>query len=358
MKPRTTTLLFLATALGAFAQMREWKATTGQTITAEFVKTDGTSVTLKTEAGRELPVKLVDLAEESRELAKKLAEQKRRMLTPAQKAATIERENYVPHKNEVAGIFEGRIFDVVFYSPSGSANVFVKENGKYLSEPIRLSLALSYINESAPKGTQKSTALEIQSVERCTYDRGVFRIVCKRDKNVTSEIWASVKDGELKMSYRAEDPEKVLSANGENSHRLALYFPPSYLGVLDENTHAYTYYSPRVAASGVDFAIVKKLVEPWQVLFKPVAKAEGVPSTLKYSDSIGKFYSSVNGFAISGGAYGPRRVNVAAVGSSAIMNVWLYPGKTLADGFRAVLYKKNFATPAEAPSAFLQISVQ
>jgi len=174
----------------ALGQDRVWKAVTGQEIKAEFVEIKDNRVFLMTQEGLLSPP-MESLAEESRALARKLnaavVQARLKALTPAIRASRILPENYAIVSNNLVGVYTSKAFDVYLYEPSSHAYIFVKENGQFLSEPLRLSLNVHYVDNSTIKYAYvPRTAVRL--LEKPRFEKGAFNLRRLHTDDVKSEL--------------------------------------------------------------------------------------------------------------------------------------------------------------------------
>jgi hypothetical protein len=338
--------------------MREWKAVTGQSIKVEFVEIKDGRAVLKTPEGVVTPP-LDSLTPESRELAVSIYEKKERAriarLTPAQLISAIEPRNYTPPGNTVAARFDNPEFDLYVYQPSGIALIFVKEGGAYLSEPLRLSLALYYHdpakvpNDYVPRNSLK--ALEVNQTQK-----GVFTIKRQHVDEVVTDVYLQIGKTSVTAGYKVQDPAGI---KFPSRHRFVVASPSTYAISPDADGIPTFYHNPRVAAEGVPRDQLLKMMASWKIDFRPKTKVDGVPTSFSYTPSVQRFPAGgLASMMISGGVYGDNKVTVSPIGSNGGLSAWIYPGKSPMDGYGIYFRKEDGTSAPNAPDALLKIEVQ
>lgn len=350
-------LSVFAVASSAFGQMREWKAVTGQSIKAEFVEIKDGRAVLKTAEGVVTPP-LDSLTPECRELAVSTFEKKERLriakLTPDQLISAIEPRNFTPPGNTVAACFNNPEFDLYVYQPSGIALIFVKEDGAYLSSPLRLFLELYYVdpakfpNNYVPRNSLK--ALEVNQTQK-----GVFTIKRQHIDEVVTDIYLQIGKTSVTAGYKVQDPTGI---KFPSRHRFVLASPATYAVSPDADGIPTFYHNPRVAAEGVARDQLVKMMAPWKVDFRPKTKVDGVPTSYSYTPSVKQFPpGGLASMTMSGGVYGDNKVNVSPVGSNGSLASWIYQGKSPMDGYGIYYHKEDALSPPESPDALLKIEI-
>lgn len=351
-------LSVIAMASSAFGQMREWKAVTGHSIKAEFVEIKDDHVVLKTAEGVVTPP-LNSLTPESRALAVSIFDKRERTriakLTPAQLIAAIDPSNYTPPGNTVSACFNNPAFDLYVYEPSGIALIFVKEDGAYLSSPLRLFLELYYVDPAKVQNTYVSRpsqkALDVNQTKK-----GVFSIRRQHIDDVITDISIQVAKNSVTAGYKVQDPEGI---KYPSRHRFVLSSPSTYAVSPDADGIPTYYHNPRVAAEGVSRDQLLKMMASWKVDFRPKTKADGAPTSFNYIPAVDRFPAGgMASMTISGGVYGDNKVTVSPVGANGGLSAWIYQGKSPMDGY-GIYYRKEDATSAPgAPDALLKIEIQ
>ena len=350
-------LIFLtvATAWPALAQMREWKSSAGSTVKAEFVELKDGKAILKTIDGLIAPP-LTALTEESLKLALSLGEKQERQrlakLTPAQKASVIDPRNYTPPKNTLVSTFTSPEFDAYLYEPSGRCEIFVKENGAFLSEPLSITLAVQYRNPAKPVNQQDVQRPVLKLLEPPQYKNGLFTVKQLRQDDVTSEIQITVKKGVVTAGYQVTDPPEIkLPSRG-----YLVFGPrPVYAMPTDKEGFSDLAYSPRVSKNGVSRQAILDLVAPWKVTFRPKAKQEGVGTSFSYSVPIDRFPAgALDSITLTGGMYGPRKATLTPLGKGSLV-AWIYQGRAPMEGYSIHYIDPQ---PTAAPTPMMKLEIQ
>ena len=347
--------LMVATAWSALAQVREWKSTSGSTVKAEFVELKDGKAILKTVDGLIAPP-LTALSEESLKLALSLGEKQERQrlakLTPAQKVSVIDPRNYTPPKNTIVGTFSSPEFDAYLYEPSGRCEIFVKENGAFLSEPLGIALAVEYRNPAKPVKLQNLPRPVLKLLEPPQYKNGLFTVKQLRQDDVTSEIQITVKKGVVTAGYQVTDPPEIkLPSCGY----LVFNSRPVYAMPTDKEGFSDRAYNPRVSKNGVSRQAILDLVAPWKVSFRPKTKQDGIGTSFSYSVPISRFPTgALNSIMLSEGMFGPRKVTLTPLGTGSL-TAYIYSGQSPMEGYAINYYDLQ---PTAAPKPMMKLEIQ
>ncbi len=351
-------VILLTLSFAARAQEQIWKAVSGHEIKAEFVEIKDNCVVLKTQEGVVNPP-LAALTEESKQLAHKLnaAATKARLakLTPAIRASTILPENYARPGETLVGAYTSEVFDVHLYTPSCVAYIFIKEDGKYLSEPLQLRLAIRYYDSANVKQPHLWRAV-VSLLEKPKFEKNVFEMRALHKDDVESDVRIEVRDGIILAGYKVVDPPKL---SLESSPYLDVYSPTAYAVEDSKESTEQIYFNPRVTTAGVSRNELLKTMDGWMLDFKFRDKPKGMQTSFPYGKSVLALpRGTATSIDLSGGVYGPRSVSFSSTGSGAIVYPWFYPGRAPMDGFYVRLRKENHQGPADQASSMLKITIQ
>ncbi|MCL1909689.1 MAG: hypothetical protein FWG05_02000 [Kiritimatiellaeota bacterium] len=363
---KIATLVLIVAAAFSFAEegvAHVWKSVSGDEMTAEFVGIKDGKVLLKSESGMLSP-QMSYLAPESRELATKLAAEaekkakdaealRRSTLTAAQKASEIDPLNYFTPRDAVYGPIVTKEYDAYFVEPNCRLFVFVKEDGAFKSEPIRIMPDMYYDNVKS--ATQRYVRREIKEVTgepQFNPKDGTFRVGRLHDDDVASEVFYSCKPNEIKAGYRVTDPAKI---EFETKHRLIATLSKTYLQTDAEDGMTKIHHSPRLPPEGADYAKVLSAVEGWKVNFRTDVKDER--TTFAYNKIAERMPSRASSATLSGGVYGRNGVTFS-VASAGTIWPWIYPSTCPMDGYTLAFAKNPGKTAPDLPAAMLKIEIK
>ncbi len=358
-------VILITLSCAALAQEQIWKAVSGHEIKAEFVEIKDNCVVLKTQEGVVSP-QLTALTEESRQLATKLnaaaaklknAADRARLaaLTPAIRASNILPENYARAGETLVGAYTSEVFDIHVYTPSCIAYIFIKEDGKHLSEPLRLQLAIRYYDSANVKQPHLWRPV-ISLLEKPKFEKNVFEMRALHKDDVESDVRIEVVNGVILAGYKVVDPPKL---SLESSPYLDIYSPTAFAVEDSKTSTEQIYFSPRVTTTGVSRNELLKTMDGWMLDFKFRDKPKGMQTSFPYVNSVKSLpRGTATSIDLSGGIYGPRSVSFSSTGSGARVYQWFYPGRAPMDGFNVRLSKENPLAPANQPSSMLKIAIQ
>ena len=295
-------VFFCALTIAAAAHsesLQKWTAQNGEEITAEFVTIkDGNAYFMKDGLTNGIPLKW--LADESRERAETLLNQREKArikgLTPAMKAATIEPLVYTDGRVKHDLLFSSPKMDVYLSKATGHAEIFVKEDGKFLSEPLSLGFS---VRERIGERVRSVLVVGEPVVE----ETGKNTIILRRmhEYDVKTELYFSFDGSSLSVGYMLFNPnpsEHLISSE------LGVYVRPSFYMERPSGQLDFVYYTPRLNAAGVPFSEVEQLMGGWTVDFAYDKKIKDIQTSFPYLKSLKQFPHGPASITLNGGPHG------------------------------------------------------
>lgn len=221
--------------------------------------------------------------------------------------SSIDPAPYIRERGPVAGRYEHALFDVYFYEKSAQADLFIKEEGVYKTNPLRLYLYVFYHdterNEWLPR---RVTGMARPPV----YEKGQMTYALQLEEGVIAEAYFHAQGNQLAMGYTVEDPRDL---KYDSQHMLRVQVLPMEKG------------SER---SGELVVVTEK----------------GKTERYGYMESVPRFASPLESWEIQGAVFGGRVVSMKLSKKGAALNAYIYPGLRPVDG-----YQLNF-TSLKGPS--------
>ena len=357
MKATAMTTCFVFAALAATAQMREWKATTGQTLQAEFVEIKEGRVVLKHDGGLASPP-LDALAPESRDLALAIHARNEKLrieaLTPAQMFSIIEPRNFMPPGAPLQPVLATSEIDVFVVDLPASIFFFFKEDGAYRSPPLSLGLEINYVDTSTEKRHVRHRRPR-EILARTLTQKGDFTIRRKHDDDVVSEIHLTLGRRSVSAGYQVVDPPGIQFPSHQ---RFVMRVWPVCAITNDVDGIPSIYHSPRVASPGVSRDDLLAVMESWRLNFLMQKEVKGAKTSFQYWDSVQGFPRPTAGvIEMAGGVFGPSKLAIVA-GSAGSLSARIYQGKAPMDGFVIYYGKSNPASRADGVTGMLKLELR
>lgn len=334
------------------AGLQKWTAQNGEEITAEFITIkDGNAYFLNKGLTNGIPLKW--LVDESRERAEGLVRQREKArvkaLTPAQKAATIEPLVYTDGKVKHNLLFSSSQMDVYFSEAAGHAEIFVKEDGKFLSEPLAIGFS---VRERVDNRTLGVPVVGGPIVE----ETGKGKILLRRSHvyNVKTEVHLSFDGSSLSVGYMLYNPDP---GGHRISAELGMSVRPSFHMEKPGGKLDFVYYNPRLDPGGAQYPEIEKLMGGWAVNFSLATKNKDVQTSFPYLKSTRQFPGGIDAITLSGGPHGKNTVKISRMGDECSLWARLYTGKSPANGFGIGFGKKVPSSPASTGKAQLVVEV-
>lgn len=348
-----TTLLF-SVAVSVQSAPPTWTAISGHQITAEFVALQDGNVLL--ENGSTTNIIALNLLDgESKARAKQIAASReiRRLkaLTPAMKASKIEPLAYTAIPHYLSQIFTSPKIDVYLSEQYGYAEIFVKEDGQHLSEPLRLHLLVRERVGNELKALPVEGEPTMQQV-----GKDAIRLLRTHQYGVKTELYIRFQNDKISAGFSLDNPHRD---EHDASSSLLLNIRPSYYSEQAPGTKTQVYYSPRVEASGVPFEVIEKLMSSWSIKFKLANDVKDVQTSFPYLVGIDSFPKhGLRYLTLSGGIYGNQSIMMYGSGNEAYVSAKIYPGFSPARGYTVSMKKQDQSTSASSAKALFVIEVK
>lgn len=336
----------------AGAEVRTWESRAGATLEAEYAGQEDGVVSLRTAAGKTLQIRLNALSAECQGTIAGIEAARKRQamasITPLDKLTKVIPATYVASNQEVIGKYEHRNFDAVIYSPSGEMDIFIKENGKYLSHPLRVKLNVWYHDKAKSQWpARKLTGLATEPI----YKKGKVLFKQNLEDGVYAETYFALVDNRVQIGYMVKDPPRI---SIPSNHRIQVDVPAVFKENKDDEADDLLYsprfeggHTPERAAAAVsDFFVTVD-----------VKGEKKTSECFSYSKGIDKFPYPLSGAQIEG-TYGPRSIDMEIPKKAGFMQGYIYPGYGLYIGYGLMYTKDGARSPATGKSKMLSISIQ
>ncbi len=330
----------------------KWTSKAGDSVEAEFVEVnEAGQVVLRTEAGVLLQIPLdalnpngqgrvrAELArrERERQLAVRKAVEERRIVIP---------DAYQNSNESLLGKYEAPLFDAFVYEPSGRMDLFVKEEGRYLSPPIRISFGVGYYETETKRHRQRRT-LQVLGIPEFKDNVAHFRMNMEDD--VYAEFRMAVRPDGVDLGYLLRDPKRI---QYPSSPRISCAFPAIFWETPD--TVPTIVFNPRYP-DGIERATFMSSISGFELRCFPLDARRGKTERWPYNRSVNQIGYNVGGYEIGGGVFGPVTLRIPRPKRGGLLSGYIYPDNLPAQGFNISWAKEDHDKPADREGEQLQL---
>jgi hypothetical protein len=356
MNPR---LLFAALLISSFlsagmapAAIETWRSVSGNSIEAEYAGFEDGVVVLKSAAGEVFRIDLSALDETSQKRVQALggADVKKAAATASKldKLTKVFPDSYVPKNEKVLVTHRFEKYDAVVCTPSCSVNIFVKEKGKYLTDPIKLQLNVWYYDKAATKWPPRPV---VELTEAPTQTANSVHFKCRHKDDVYSESYFEFSKDGIIAGYLVKDPETIKIPS---NHRLQFNIPSTFREDTTVDGEGKRYFSPRFP-DGMTYPEIRQAVTPYVLTLKPAA---GKSEAYAYSKPVDKFVHPVRTATIGAGPYGSHILTLSAPRKDALLQGYIYPGNEPRSGYMLMFVRDDPTTAPKEPGRMVEFRIE
>ncbi len=321
----------------------KWTSQAGDSIEAEVVElTDDGRVVLRTLDGALLQIPREALIPRDQARLRTIEQRWERQRLQERRRSVEQCRAVIPevyvHPNEtVLGRRETPIFDAVVLATT-RMDVFVKENGRYLSPPIRVSFSVNYYDSEARQHRQRRV---LEYVQTPAWADHVAHYRMNLEDDVYAEVRFVVGENRLELGYQLRDPRRITYAS---SPRITLGFPAIYFD--DAESDPPLIYTPRMP-EGVQRASFLNSISSYELKWATLDARRGDIVRHFYHRSLSQMGYNVAWFEIGGGVFGPTTVRIERPRRGGILAGYIYHDNLPAQGYSINFMKENHTTPAD-----------
>lgn len=330
----------------------KWTSNAGDTVEAEFVEvTEAGQVVLRAEDGALLQIPLdalnrngqarvrAELArrERERQLAVRRAVEERRIVVP---------DAYASSNESLLGKYEAPLFDAFIYEPSGRMDIFVKEEGRYTSPPIRVSFSVGYYDTETKRHRQRR-ALQVLGTPEFRDSVAHFRMNMEDD--VYAEFRLALRPDGADLGYLLRDPRRI---RYPSSPRISCAFPAIFWEQPD--TVPAMVFSPRYP-DGIERAAFLSAIASYELRCLPLDARRDKTERWFYHRSANRIGYNVGGYEVGGGVFGPVTLRIPRPKRGGVLSGYIYPDNLPAQGYNISWAKDEHDKPADREGDQLQL---